>query len=457
MSKRNNPIGFCCLAGAHGWTLIYFMKQEYDVIIVGAGAAGLLAARELSKANRKVVLVEARDRIGGRIHTLRHRDSATSLELGAEFVHGNLPITFKLAAEADISVYPTAGETWRIRNGELLRGDELDEDWELFEEKLKGLQEDLPLKDFLNNHFEDTIHSDLKRSVERFAAGYDTADISRASTLGLRDEWLDEENGANDFRLKGGYKALLDFLLNELHSRDVDIFLSTIVREVIWKPGEVRGKTTDGREVFASRILITVPLGVLQADETELGAIKFSPQIAPTISAAKALGFGAIIKILLEFKTPFWEEMYPELLNMEFLLTDTLIPAWWTQFPDRSGVLTGWLGGPQASLFTHATPQEVLVEALKCLESSLKVPEEKLKEQLLNFRVANWTADPFTRGSYSYATVGAVAARKILNTPVCDTLFFAGEALYGGVETGTVEAAFASALNSVNQILKNTS
>ena len=141
--------------------------------------------------------------------------------------------------------------------------------------------------------------------------------------------------------------------------------------------------------------------------------------------------------------------------KMEFLLADTLVSAWWSQYPEKDALFTGWIGGPPASVFKTSSEDEILDEALNSLTSIFNLSVGSLKSQLLASYVVNWSADPFTRGAYSYVTIGSDEARKTLCSPIDNTLFFAGEGLYKGPAMGTVEAAFDSALKVVKEILSS--
>ena len=165
------------------------------------------------------------------------------------------------------------------------------------------------------------------------------------------------------------------------------------------------------------------------------------------------MGFGAIVKILLEFKNAFWENeeitklVGDSLKEMSFLLSNEEIPTWWTQYPTHSTVLTGWLGGPPAEKKKNISNEELFHQALQSLSNIFKLSIEELKRNLIAWNISNWTADPFTRGSYAYDTVEAPGAREILSTPINKTIYFAGEYLYDGPAMGTVEAALTSGQN----------
>src|SRR5580692_4166256 len=98
--------------------------MKADVIVIGAGAAGLAAAARLTRAGQRVLMLEARDRIGGRIWTRREPQLACPIELGAEFIHGHAPLTRALLAGAGIGSLDTPAQRWVLHNGELTQADD---------------------------------------------------------------------------------------------------------------------------------------------------------------------------------------------------------------------------------------------------------------------------------------------------------------------------------------------
>jgi monoamine oxidase len=123
----------------------------------------------------------------------------------------------------------------------------------------------------------------------------------------------------------------------------------------------------------------------------------------------------------------------------------TTVPTWWTQLPEKNAMITGWLAGP-ASLEHKDDADEVITgKALESLAEIFSLPVEELRSKLVASHVMNWIKEPFTRGAYAYEKVGAEYAKRILNAPLADTLYFAGEAFHDGPERGTVEAALLSA------------
>lgn len=414
-----------------------------DVLIIGAGAAGLMAAYKLSAKYKNVILLEARDRIGGRIHTIESSRGDKFVELGAEFVHGDLPVTLNLFKEAGIAYGPAGGTMVHYKGDQFTKDDHFIEDWDLLINKLDELKEDITLYNFLQQYFHEDKYKALRDSVTRFVSGYDTADQRRASCFALRKEWENEDDGAQH-RVDAGYCTMVDYLATRFQSNGGKIHLNSIVKQIDWRAGDVKVITGNGVLYSAEKLVIALPLGVLQAGKEERAAVAFHPAIQEQSRAINDIGFGAIVKILLEFDAPFWEQHDDNLKDMAFLFSDEEIPTWWTQAPHHSPLLTGWLGGPPAADKSDMTDDELLKIALTSLSHIFKLGVDELKNKLSAWNIVNWTADPFTLGSYSYDTVPSHNAKAVLNKPVENTLFFAGEYLYEGAAMGTVEAALSS-------------
>lgn len=396
------------------------------ILVIGAGASGLMAARTLAHSGVPVHVLEARSRLGGRIHTLSSGFSYP-VENGAEWVHGDLPLTLGLLSEAGISAVPAAGRFYRYTNGVWGGGDRFDLDAVI--SQMSSLPVDMPLSEFLSTHVADAA---LAGQVRGFAEGYDLADVSSVSTLALAHEWGKDEGAQH--RVAGGYSGMIDFMASS-----VPVTLGAVVREIHWSPGSVRVVLASGEAFVGSGVVITVPLAVLPS-------ISFFPALTTYTDASYHLGYGTVTKVLIEFTTPFWSAAVPA---PGFIVSDMALPTWWTQ-PGAPTLMTGWYTGTRARALGN--PPDVLSLGLSSLSSMYGVDAASL---VLFSRVDDWGSDPFSLGAYSYPMVGEQPFRALLNTPVADTVYFAGEGLYDGEGTpGTVEAALESGMRTAERLLK---
>ena len=419
--------------------------MKNSVIVIGAGATGLLVAKTLSKAGKKVTVLEAHNRLGGRIHTL-NSGSETKTELGAEFIHGDLHVTLGLFKEANIAAQKFTPQMWRYSNGKFRQEDEQLSDWDEVIKELNQLQEDMPVAEFMQTYFGGEKYGEISESVLQFVAGYDTADPAKASAFALRKEWQSEDENAQH-HIPAGYVAMINYLANQCIENGGAINLNCLVRHINWQQGEVTIVTANGDEYKAEKIVIALPLGVLQAD-----AITFYPPLPLHTKAFANIGFGSIIKVLLQFDTPFWEnDVYGGIKAPSYLFSNEKIPTWWTQGQGNS-LFTGWLGGNAALELKEATDDELLAFSLQSLANLFKIDADTLRNKLIISYIANWTADPLAYGSYAYDMVGSNKARQLLNQPVENTLYFAGEYLYDGPAMGTVEAALNSGLKTAGRV-----
>lgn len=427
---------------------------KVDVIIIGGGASGLAAGKELAKAGKKVCVLEARNRLGGRIHTLNLPGFSTHIEAGAEFVHGDMPATKSLLKDGGIEFNSTAGNYYRIKNGKFQDPEDL---WIAFStllSKAGSLKQDMPFSEFLDQYLNEEKLKDIRETAIAFVEGYDAADIKRASTFALRDEW-NNIGQSDQYRLKSGHIKLIDFLSKEIIKHNGEIFLSTVVKEIRWKPDNVEVISEIGKIYYSRKVLITVPLGVLQSKPEDEAHIRFFPGLPGKLEAAKSIGYGTATKVFLEFKEAFWESSENQIRKMPelgLLISDTPFTACWTQLPKKTPLLTGWLAGPQAEKNKNTSDENIINMALDALGYIFNADRSFLTKNLHAGKVVNWQTDPFSLGAYSYTTVESNEAKKILAQPVEDTLFFAGEALSEGTAMGTVEEALANGIKTAKEL-----
>jgi monoamine oxidase len=434
--------------------LIALDMANTGIIIIGAGAAGLMAARELGRHGIDTTILEARDRTGGRILTLENSGFSKPVETGAEFIHGDdLVETLQLLSEAGISYLPLEGDIWRDRKGTLRKEEDFMEGGALLETRLQELKADMPISAFLDQHFPGNDYAELRNSVKGFVEGYDAADTNRASTFALRDEWSGGDK--QQYRTNGGYTAMVELLENQCRQAGCDVRLSSVVKKIRFMQDNVEITCADGAVYEAGKVIVTVPIGILQGSADTAAGIAFFPPIDEKLLYAQQIGSGTVIKILLEFKTAFWEDAIPgkKLDKLGWLFSDKLIPTWWSQYPDKTPLFTGWLAGPRADRFKDAEDAVILQEALQALGSIFNRESENLRGLLTAWRVVNWKSDPFSMGAYAYATVETDEAKKHLNDPVNGQVYFAGEALFEGGHMGTVEGALLSGKSVARQIL----
>jgi monoamine oxidase len=202
-----------------------------------------------------------------------------------------------------------------------------------------------------------------------------------------------------------------------------------------------------GATFEADAVILTVPLPLLSE-------IALPPAARERVTAAADIGFGNVVKILFRFATKWWADLGGrDLGDLSFLLSDATVPTWWTQYPDRYPVLTGWLAGPKADRVSSLTEAELIDMGLASLGEIFDLPVDRIRRNLVAARAINWGNDPFARGAYSYPTPRTREAQSVLRKPNGDAIFFSGEALYAGPELGTVEAALASGQETAQMIM----
>jgi monoamine oxidase len=461
-----------------------------DVIILGAGVAGLAAARVLGEAGLRVVILEARGRIGGRVWTIYTPDDAP-VELGAEFIHGRPPNIFEAIRSANLKVREFTGTKWVQLDGKLQRDQDFFRRTDSVLERMDGRGPDHSFSQFLGEIEGD---DNAKLWGLEYVEGFHGALAERISVHSLlRSRKAEAElEGERSFRLTRGYGELLRAMKDALPAEHVDIRLNTTVRSVRWAAHDVRieARTVGQRAEFsAPRVLVTLPLGVLQAPPDSSGAVLFEPALEEKKSALLLLFMGQTIRLTLMFSDRWWDHAAGsryhagELRDMSFIFShQEWFPTWWTSAfsypstptegapgapvshpstptegapgaPVSAPILTGWAASRRGERLTGRSGHFMRDRALDSLASIFEFPRATLEHLLQGWYVHDWQSDPYSRGSYSYVGVDGEGSQSELAQPLADTLFFAGEATNSEGHHGEVHGAIETGERAAREIL----
>lgn len=427
---------------------------------MGAGAAGLVAARELAHAGRDVLVLEARDRIGGRCYTRHEPGLDMPIEYGAEFIHGRPSATFAALRRYGVAAVKRTGTRWHVQDGELRPSDRAKVLGEVRAamSRLPPPRRDVSFARYLDDRLGKCLDANARALPRRTVEGYDAADPERVSARAIVNEWLSESAGsAESSRIDGGYGALLGSIASDASSAGARLSLNSIVHEVRWKRGtvEVDGQSY-GRpfSVRAASAIVTLPLGVLQLPAAHPAAVRFTPGLTTKRAPIAALDAGPALKVIMRFRQAFWESLADRRLrNAGFLQApQSPFPTFSTTYPRRAPLLVAWAGGPRARRISDAADAEIISIALASART-LFGDRANVDRELEAAYVHNWQRDPFAFGAYSYVTVGGHGARKALAAPLQRTLYFAGEAADYEGETGTVAGALQSGASAARSLL----
>jgi monoamine oxidase len=429
--------------------------DSFEAIVIGAGVAGLAAARTLAEAGRRVALIEARDRVGGRIYTFPAAAGELPVELGAEFIHGLPTELIHLVDEAGLTRFELDGDSRCFRQGN--DGGRLEscgdqrEVHQLFDE-LAHVQlsdsEDLSFREFVARR---GLGPEAAAWATNYVEGFNAADADRISIRALAKQQAAEDAISGDrlFRVLEGYARVPEFLLRSFRDAGGELFRSMQVRCINWQPGQVKVTTATDRVFLAKSVVLTLPLGVLQARRVAL-----LPEPLEILKAADSLAMGPAARVVYQFESSFWKQ-FAALKGLSFLFaSDATPPTWWTTCPKPSSTITGWIAGRKAKkLQMDLLPETGLATLSAVLGSSL--PE--VAKHLVRWHTHDWQSDPQSLGAYTYVPRGAIDSSGQLSLPVAQTLFFAGEHTDTSGHWGTVHGALRSGYRAARQLLATES
>jgi monoamine oxidase len=395
-----------------------------DVLVIGAGAAGLAAGRELRGAGKDVLVLEARERIGGRIHTVRMPGWPLPLDAGAEFVHGHPPALLELASGRRELTRGFYGAGLKRR----------DDIWRKVMAKLERLpsRRECSVQEALASSKKwQHAPPDERRLALEYIEGFNAAPVNRASIRAIAQQTraADRVHSNHIARFPAGYEVVARRL-----ARGSSVELGARVTEVRWGDGKVR-VLAGGVTYEAERAVVTLPLGVLQAR-----SVRFVPELPSWKQRAiAALAMGPVVKVALLFERAHWPD------DLMFLNVPGLpVPTFWRLLPLHLPVLMGWVSSRAALRLSR---RDAVRSAVKALSRALGERVRPKRAMLFE-----WQDDPFARGAYSWVPVGAMPAQRTLAARV-GPLYFAGEATHFDGACATVHGAIETGIRAARELV----
>ncbi len=411
-----------------------------SVIVVGAGIAGLYAAVMLKEEGYKVTLLEASERIGGRISS-NTSFAKTPIELGAEYIHGKRSLLYEYMAHINQPVYKFQEKLRYYTEGQIISRKKAKEipalreaiDFFYYQWHYEG--EEMTVQEYLHQH---PNLRNYKAIIEGFAAEYGTT----TNRLGMRSLAMEErkwDSGSKNYRVAGTLEHCLQPMVDELEN---ELKLSHAVDYIAYGSKEVVVTTTQGKKFKADCLILTVPLSILKEN-----TILFDPPLpADKLAAIHQLGIDDGMKIFLRFKKIFWQKKMTDLYGA------SRVPVYLSGGENEAvagPVLTAYVMGEKA---THLKAQKTPIRDL-ILEELDEIYEGKASKHFEDILIADWGEMPYIRGCYSFATPNSIGKRAALAKPVHDKLFFAGEATNTWGHASTMHGAMETAYRAVEDLI----
>jgi len=375
-------------------------------------------------------------------------------------VHGRADDLTTIAKAAGLALLDIEG-TRVDSSGSKLRV--LNDFWERLDTVMRrlpdGRERDRSFADFLRSQPGGRTLAANRRLARGFVEGFHAADVERVSAVSLHEAGspAGDEREQRLGRVIDGYDRVIDWLATPIRKR---IRTGSPVARIDWRDSRaVRLTIASGSSLRARAVVVTVPAGVLQASAAGKGPLHFDPALEAKRSALSGLAMGWVTRIVLLFDEAVWaDERFASRTGIPGdLLTfvqgaSTDFPVWWTAYPTRVPLMTGWCGGPGSAALSRLPAAELTRRAVRSLASQLRVDPVRLTRLLRGSWYHDWNRDPYAQGAYSYQVVGGHDAASALARPVGGRLFFAGEATDTEGATGTVHGAISSGRRAARQV-----
>jgi monoamine oxidase len=413
----------------------------HDVVVIGAGMAGVTAARECVRAGLGTVVLEANDRVGGRMWTARDL-CEHPVEQGAEFVHTAEADTWpeiRAGGFETIECNPADGYVMSIGN---VRSPELYDDptlarmGDMLHELATYDGPDLTVTELMARK---GLEGAARVMADQMMTIHPLGDPDQLGILGIRDDRVVDLERGCDWRLAAGYDALPRWIADGL-----DVRLETEVGAVEWRDDGVTAVTAAGERVEARTGVCTLPVGVLKS-----ATVRFAPELpAGKWRALNGLEMGPVLKILYRFRERFWPD------DLTMLGCDGPVRLYWTPLygrgDDVSPVLTAYVSGHRARSLSSMTEADAVATGLADLDRLF--PDVRPSRLIEEGRRVDWCTNPRTRGGYSFVRYGGAGSRAALAAPDTGALFWAGDGTATTTIAAVVHAAYATGRRAATEV-----
>jgi monoamine oxidase len=418
-------------------------SDTFDVLVIGAGMAGVTAARALTRAGLRVRVLEARRRIGGRIHTLRDLCDLP-VEAGAELIHGRRAQTWAEVEAAGLTVRPNShaisammidlgfGTQW------LRRALAHPQTWQAFtilRRLARRESRDMSAHEFIERR---GYRGRARSLAEMVFTTHLPGSTQEIGIHGFLDDGVLELETSADFRVNEGYDRIVEHV-----ARGLEIDLGFEVETIEWSPDGVRILARDGHERIARAAISTLPAGVLQSS-----AIRFMPDLPERKrEALRGMVMGPVLKVIMRFEEPFWPRRLAAVCS-----SAGPVALYWNVFYKakvEAPVLTAYCTGERAATLARISEEEAIAHVVRDLRTHFP----KAKPKLADWRLIDWSADPMACGGYTFLRPGAAGARAHLAAADTGALYWAGSETATQPIAATVAGAYVTGLRAAAEVV----